>query len=70
MIVVSDTTPIISLMKIGQLNLIEKLFGEIKIPKAVYTELISNPRFKEEAKQIQDSAFIRYTIVEDIKSVE
>ena len=70
MIVVSDTTPIISLMKIGQLNLIEKLFGEIKIPKAVYTELISNPRFKEEAKQIQDSAFIRYTIVEDVKSVE
>ncbi len=70
MIVVSDTTPIIPLMKIGQLNLIEKLFGEIKIPKAVYTELISNPRFKEEAKQIQDSAFIRYTIVEDIKSVE
>ncbi len=52
MIVVSDTTPIIPLMKIGQLNLIEKLFGEIKIPKAVYTELISNPRFKEEAKQI------------------
>ena len=29
MIVVSDTTPLISLMKIGQLQLINKLFGEI-----------------------------------------
>ena len=30
MIIVSDTTPLISLMKIGQLELISKLFGEIQ----------------------------------------
>lgn len=29
MIVISDTTPIISLMKISQLELLEKYFGEI-----------------------------------------
>lgn len=29
MIVVSDTTPIISLMKAGQLELLQKLFGVV-----------------------------------------
>lgn len=49
MIVVSDTTPPISLMKIGRLNLIEQLFGEVQIPDAVYVELVSNAGFQEEA---------------------
>ncbi len=30
MIVVSDTTPIISLMKAGQLDLLRKLFDDLK----------------------------------------
>ncbi len=34
MIVVSDTTPIISLMKAGQLELLQKLFGVVYIPGA------------------------------------
>ena len=35
MIVVSDTTPIISLFKINRLDLLEKLFQEVLIPDAV-----------------------------------
>ena len=35
MIVVSDTTPIISLIKINRLDLLEKLFQEVLIPDAV-----------------------------------
>ncbi len=35
MIVVSDTTPIISLIKINRLDLLEKLFLEVLIPDAV-----------------------------------
>ncbi len=45
MIVVSDTTPLITLIKIGHLELLEKTFGEVHIPEAVYSELTSNPRF-------------------------
>ena len=52
MIVVADTTPLISLMKIGLLNLAYQLFGEIQIPNAVYQELINNPRFPDESRQI------------------
>lgn len=42
MIVVSDTTPIISLMKAGQLELLQKLFGVVYFPQAVYRELNSD----------------------------
>ena len=35
MIVVSDTTPLILLLKINRLNLLEKLYGSVLIPKAV-----------------------------------
>ena len=70
MIVVSDTTPLISLMKIGRLELAEQLFGEVQIPDAVYTELIANPQFFEEAQQIQSSSFIKRVVIDDSKSVD
>ena len=70
MIVVSDTTPLISLMKIGRLELAEQLFGEVQIPDAVYTELIANPQFLEEAQQIQSSSFIKRVVIDDSKSVD
>ena len=70
MIVVSDTTPLISLMKIGRLELAEQLFGEVQIPDAVYTELNANPQFLEEAQQIQSSSFIKRVVIDDSKSVD
>lgn len=70
MIVVSDTTPLISLMKIGRLNLIEQLFGEVQIPDAVYAELVSNPLFEEEAWQIKRNPFIKRVVIEDGKAVD
>ncbi|MBO0349729.1 hypothetical protein J0895_11530 [Phormidium pseudopriestleyi FRX01] len=39
MIVVSNTTPISELAKIGRLNLLPDLFGQIIIPQKVYDEL-------------------------------
>ena len=59
MIVISDTTPLISLMKIDQLNLLNHLFGEVQIPSAVFEELISNPRFSDESRQIRECPFIK-----------
>lgn len=69
MIVVSDTTPLISLMKVGQLELVYELFGEIQIPDAVYEELVSNNRFPNEKRQIQESSFVKKVSVEDMKAV-
>ena len=36
---VSNTTPILSLLKIGKLDLLQKLYGKIKIPNAVFREI-------------------------------
>jgi len=70
MIIVADTTPLISLMKVGRLGLIHDLFGEILIPNAVYEELTDNPRFPEESKQIKQSQFIKKTKIEDTRAVD
>ena len=63
MIVVSDTTPLISLMKIGKLDLVNHLFGEVQIPSAVYEELVSNTRFPDESRQI------RYRVIKQNKKM-
>ncbi len=37
--VVSNTTPIISLLKIGKLQIFKDLYGEIFIPQEVFNEI-------------------------------
>ena len=37
--VVSNTTPILSFLKIGRLDLLRELYGKILIPRAVYREI-------------------------------
>ena len=37
--VVSNTTPILNLLKIGKLDILRELYGKIKIPLAVYQEI-------------------------------
>ncbi len=40
MIVVSNTSPIINLAAVGQLNLLHQLYGELIVPQAVYDEIV------------------------------
>ena len=67
MIVVSDTTPLISFLKIKRLDLLEELFGEVVIPQGVFEELTIDERFKSEAAQIESEQFI---VVKDIINEE
>ena len=53
MIVISDTAPIISLLKAGHLELLEKLYGNVLVPNAVYYELTENPAYPDEAEIIK-----------------
>ncbi|MEK6982313.1 MAG: DUF3368 domain-containing protein [Candidatus Micrarchaeota archaeon] len=67
MVIVSNSTPLICLAKINQLNLLKKLFKEIIITKEVYEEVVV--RGKEES--YSDSTFIEQAINEEwIKVVE
>ena len=68
MIVVSDTTPLISLLKINRIDLMEKLFGEVMIPTAVFDELTADKRFQLEANQIKQTKFIVVKLVTNPES--
>lgn len=69
MIVVSDTTPVISPMKAGELKLLQQLFGVVYIPEAVYQELADNEAFSEEARMVQECEFLYVQKVDNGKSV-
>lgn len=68
MIVVSDTTPLISLLKIDRISLLENLFGQVLIPQAVFNELTADERFKLEAEQIRRKHFIKVKAVKNPES--
>ncbi|MGN0438246.1 MAG: DUF3368 domain-containing protein [Lachnospiraceae bacterium] len=70
MIVISDTTPVISLIKMRKLELLKDLFGEVQIPEAVYRELTSNKMFEDEAEQVLSCDFIKCVALSDIHSVD
>lgn len=70
MIVISDTTPLISLLKIKRLDLLEKIFGQVIIPNGVFNELTQNKSYAQEAKTIMSADFVVTKSVSDKKAVE
>lgn len=69
MIIISDTTPIISLLKIEKIELLRDLFGVVVVPVAVYNELTSNPNFRKEAQIVKDCLFIKKGEIKNFDSV-
>ena len=69
MIVISDTTPIISLLKTGHLGLLNQLYQQVCVPQAVWRELTGNPAYLEEAKIIETANFLSVVNIENTKSV-
>lgn len=70
MIVISDTTPLISLLKINRIDLLEKLFGDVLIPQAVFEELTIDERFRLEADQIRQKKIIdrvSHLLIDNVK---
>lgn len=70
MIVVSDTTPMIALMKAGHIDWLKQLYHEISIPDAVFNELTTNETFQDEAEQIKQCDFIKVYDVNNHEAVE
>lgn len=65
MLVVSDTTPILTILKMNRLSILQDLFGEIIIPQAVWDELVQNDRYYEETIIIKKSNFIKVEQVDN-----
>lgn len=70
MIVIADTTPIITLIKLQRLDLLEKLFGSVMVPSAVYDELTANPRFEKETEIVIECNFLKCCEVKNRQSIK
>jgi predicted nucleic acid-binding protein len=56
--IVSNTSPLINLAMIGELELIQKLYNTIYIPQAVFDEIVIQGKGQAGAKQIKNSSWI------------
>lgn len=59
MIVVSDTSPIIGLAAVGQLDLLRKLYGTVLLPTAVMTEFTAADPPAPGFREVQDADWFR-----------
>jgi predicted nucleic acid-binding protein len=53
MSVVSNASPLINLARIGQLNLLPRLYGELAIPDAVWREVVLEGTGQPGAEEIE-----------------
>lgn len=58
MIIVSDTSPILNLAVIGQLHLLQKLYGKVVVPQAVYTEIVIAGAGQIGAKEVAQAEWV------------
>ena len=68
MIVVSNTTPLIGLGRIGRIDLLATIFGQIIVPQAVYSEISAVE--DEIKKALNAAAWLRVEPVRDRLAVE
>ena len=67
MIIISDTSVIINLARVGYLHLLPNLFGTVSIPKAVYDEIVIQGKGKFGADEIKNASWVS---VEHCKNVD
>jgi predicted nucleic acid-binding protein len=60
-IVVCDSTVLIGLSRIGKLELLQDLFGQMSIPRAVFTEVTGKGMNRPGAESIKESDWIKVT---------
>lgn len=70
MIVVSNSSPLIALAKVGKLHILRDLFGKITIPKAVWYEVAVRGKGKPGAEEVEKAEWIEVKEVRDKLSVE
>lgn len=68
--VVCDSTTLIGLAKIGEIELLRKLFSRIIIPKAVYAEVVTQGEGKEGSEEVRKATWIEVEKVEDKRVVD
>ena len=65
MLIVSNTTPVISLLKLNMLELLEKMYGKVIISEGVYSELIANTSMTDEIIKVNNCNAIKIQKVDN-----
>ena len=65
--VVSNSSPLIHLAKIGHLDLLRYFFDKIVVPEVVYKECVIEGKGREDAKKIEKAEWIKVAKIRDEK---
>ena len=68
--IVSNSTPLIALSKIGMLELLREYFGEVCIPKEVYDEVVTRGKNLFGAVEVKNAEWIKVEEVRNKIAVE
>ena len=63
--IVSDASILINLARIGKLELLQKLYGEIIVPEAVWQEVVVNGVGQPGAEEINTADWVKRTLVKN-----
>ena len=64
--VVANSSVLIHLSRIGRLDVLRKIFGEIQVPEAVYRECVVEGQNRPGAREIASAEWIRVEKLSDI----
>lgn len=64
--VVSNSSPLIHLARIGRLELLRDFFKNVLIPEEVYKECVIDGKDREDANKIRDASWILVSRIENI----
>ena len=65
MIIVSDTSPISNLAKVGQLDLMQQIYKTVVIPKAVYEELLDERAGEAVITAVKSAFWLQIQVVQN-----
>jgi uncharacterized protein len=65
MIVVADSSPLIALCRIGKLELLREIFGQLVVPDAVWQEVVASHPGKVGVAEVEAAAWISQQSVKD-----
>ncbi len=69
MTIVSNTSPISNLAKVGHIDLLQKLYETILIPTAVYDELLDERAGETVIKAVQSATWLEVQLVQNQRLV-
>ncbi|MDY0095992.1 MAG: DUF3368 domain-containing protein [Candidatus Vecturithrix sp.] len=68
-VIISNSSPIIHLAKIGRLNLLQEFYETLTIPKAVYEECLTEGKDRQEVAAIRNADWLKVEPVMNIPLV-